>query len=387
MRMNFDEINDRHNTYSTQWDFIADRFGASDILPFSISDTDFKAPPEVIERCDEVIRKGVYGYTRWNHHAYKGAITSYYKRRHNLEIDENWVMYSPSVIYTLAKLMELLTEPGDGICVFEPMYDAFYHVIQDNGRVMKKCRLKENNGQYEIDFDELQEQASQSRLMLLCSPHNPTGRVWTQEELKKICCICDRYNLPLISDEIHCDLTAEGFHHIPILKYRSENTYLLSSASKTFNLPGLGGSYALIPDQKMRHQFEQRTRYMDFVNSASLLSVCALITAYNQCDYYIDELNHYISGNYALLEDFCRKYPRIHFTRPQATYLAWVNVQDLTSDDRYLQDVLVNKAKVGFMNGRVYGDPHYLRINVGAPRSKVEEGLRRFSTVMDQFSL
>ncbi len=381
--MNFDQVNDRYHTYSTQWDFISDRFGASDILPFSISDTDFRAPESVSETCSEVISRGVYGYTRWNHHAYKGAISSYFKRRHDTDIEEDWIMYSPSVIYSVAKLLELTTEKNDGICVFEPMYDAFYHVIQDNERTMVVSRLINNNGRYEIDFEDLNEKASHCRAMLLCSPHNPTGRVWTEEELQRIVEICDMYDLTLISDEIHSDVVREGMHHIPILNLRTEKTYLVSSASKTFNIPGLGGSYAILPSEEMRKAFEHRTRYMDFVNSASLLSVCATIEAYTNCDDYIEELNAYLMGNFALLSDFCVRHPKLKFTVPEATYLAWVDVRELESDDARLQDVLVHQAKVGFMNGRVYGDPGYLRINLGAPKSKIEEGLRRFESVMD----
>lgn len=380
--MNFDEVNDRHHTYSTQWDFIADRFGESDLLPFSISDTDFRSPDEVVDVCDRIVKRGIYGYTRWNHHDYKGAIKDYYQRRHNTDISEDWIVYSPSVIYTAAKLIEILTDEGDGICVFEPMYDAFYHLIENNHRKIISSRLVSHNGHYEIDFNDLEEKMKQAKLFLLCSPHNPTGRVWTEEELTHILQLCNTYHLPVISDEIHSDLIQKGYVHHPVLQFQTERTFLLSSASKTFNTPGLGGSYAVIPDQDIRERFEEQTRYKDFVNSASLLSVHALITAYNKCDYYIDELTEYVRRNFLLVKEFADTHEGISFTMPESTYLAWIDVSGLPCDDVQLQEALVKKGKVGIMNGKVYGDAHYLRMNVGAPASKVKEGLRRFDKAL-----
>ena len=177
MNYNFDEMNDRLGTYCTQWDYIEDRFGEKDLLPFSISDTDFKIPKPISDKIQEVAKHEIYGYTRWNHHDFKSSITGFFKRRFDTDMEEDWVLYSPSVMYSVSLLIRLLSEPKDKVVTFNPMYDSFFTVIEDNDRILVSHDLKHENGSFAIDFEELEEQLEDASLFLLCSPHNPCGRI------------------------------------------------------------------------------------------------------------------------------------------------------------------------------------------------------------------
>lgn len=339
MEYNFDEINNRLGTYCTQWDFIQDRFGEKDLLPFSISDTDFKAPQPVIDKLDALIRSGIYGYTRWNHHDYKGSIASFFKRRHNLDMNEDWVVYSPSVLYSVSLLIRLLTKPSDKVVTFSPMYDSFFTVIDENGRERVDCPLYIKDGRFMIDFELLEEQLKTASLFLLCSPHNPTGRVWTDEEMKNMVSLCKKYNVKMLSDEIHMDVVLGDHPHIPLLSYLDEydQLYLLSSASKTFNIPGLLGSYCVLPNDVIRDAFVHYTRKVDFLNSTSLPGLIGTMVSYTQCDDYIDQLNVYIKKNMEFVKEFLQKnLPDFKFQIPDATYLAWIDIRDVpfTHEDR-----------------------------------------------------
>ena len=382
MKYNFDEIHNRLGTYCTQWDFIEDRFGEKELLPFSISDTDFKAPEPVIEALQSLIQKGIYGYTRWNHHDFKGSIASFFERRHDTKIEEDWVVYSPSVLYSISLLIRLLTKPEDKIVVFRPMYDSFFSVIEDNDRIRIECEMTVNKGRFEIDFELLEKQLKEASMFLLCSPHNPTGRIWTKEELDRMIALCKKYDVPVVSDEIHMDVQLRNRKHIPILKYLNEfdSLYLVSSSSKTFNIPGLIGSYCIFPDSDIREKFIHHTRKVDFLNSVSLPGMIATMTAYNQCDDYIDQLNDYIKENMKYVKEYLNlHHPQIHFEIPDATYLAWIDITELPYSARQVQDALVKVGKVAIMQGETYGMDKYLRLNCGCPREKLIEGLHSFT--------
>lgn len=386
MTYDFDEIIDRRGTFCTQWDYIQDRFGEKDLLPFSISDTDFRVAEPIQARLRQAIDHGIYGYSRWNHEAYKGAIAGYFRTRHQAEVSSDWVVYSPSVLYSIAVLFRLLSSGGDKILVMQPMYDAFFRVVRDNDRELVTSDLVERDGHYEIDFEDFEKKASQCRIFLLCSPHNPTGRVWTGEEMDRMMEICRRYGLPVICDEIHSDMILTERKHISAIRYQEKNqVYLVSSSSKTFNTPALIGSYALLPDQKIREAFVARMRNQDFLNSVSLLGMYATITGYEQCMDYADQLVAYTRGNMAYLKEFIDRELApmgVRFTVPEATYLAWIDVRQVAASSEELQNALVKVGKVGIMPGETYGGSRHLRMNLGCPRAKLEEGLRRMKTGM-----
>lgn len=382
MKYNFDEVINRKGTYCTQWDYIEDRFNKKDLLPFSISDTDFKIPRPITDKLKEVMNHEIYGYTRWNHHDFKGAIADHYERRFNCFIDEDWILYSPSVMYSVSVLIRLLSNPKDKILAFNPMYDAFFSVIEENDRLLVSENLKEEQGVFKIDFESFDKKIRECKIMLLCSPHNPTGRVWTNEEIEHIIKSCKKYGVKIISDEIHMDIILGKNEHIPILKYIKEyaHLYLVSSASKTLNTPGLIGSYSIIPSEEMREKFLLQTRKKDFLNSVSIFGMYATMVGYRECNDYIDQLVEYIKENTVIVEEFIKKeLPQLKYKPAEGTYLAWIDVRELPFTKEEIQYALVNEGKVGIMPGETYGDngAKYLRLNCGCPKEKLIEGLWR----------
>ncbi|QLY81398.1 MalY/PatB family protein [Clostridium intestinale] len=382
MKYNFDEVINRKGTYCTQWDYIEDRFNKKDLLPFSISDTDFKIPRPITDKLKEVMNHEIYGYTRWNHHDFKGAIADYYERRFKCFINEDWILYSPSVMYSVSVLIRLLSNPKDKILAFNPMYDAFFSVIEENDRQLVSENLKEEQGVFKIDFESFDRKIRECKIMLLCSPHNPTGRVWTNEEIEHIIKSCKKYGVKIISDEIHMDIILEKNKHIPILKYIKEYTqlYLVSSASKTLNTPGLIGSYGIIPSEEIREKFLLQTRKKDFLNSVSIFGMYATMVGYRECDDYIDQLVEYIKENTVIVDEFIKKeLPQLKYKPAEGTYLAWIDGRELPFTKEEIQYALVNEGKVGIMPGETYGDngAKYLRLNCGCPKEKLIEGLWR----------
>lgn len=386
MIYNFDELNNRIGTYCTQWDYVADRFNRNDVLPFSISDTDFIIPKPITKKIQEVSKHEIYGYSRWNHHDYKSSITGFFKRRFNTDFNEDWIVYSPSVMYSLSLLVRLLCKPHDKVLTLSPMYGDFYNLIRDNEREMVEHFLVNENGHYSIDFELLNKELASCQLMLLCSPHNPTGRIWTKEEVDKIIFLCKKHNVRILSDEIHMDIQAGQNKHIPLMSYYDEyqEIYTASSSSKTLNTPGLIGSYAIIPNEDIKQKFLYRTKSIDFLNSASIFGMHATMVGYTECDDYIDQLNEYIRKNMTYVDEFFKKeLPDFKFTIPDGTYLAWIDARNVPYTMDEIQDALINIGKIGIMRGDVYGAKGYLRMNIGCPISKIEEGLHRFKMAMD----
>ena len=316
MKYDFNEVHNRLGTYCTQWDYIQDRFNKKDLIPFSISDTDFIIPKPITEKIFEVAHHQIYGYTRWNHHDFKSSITGYFERRHHTHIEEDWILYSPTVMYSVSLLIRLLSQPHDKVLTFEPMYDSFYTVIQDNDRQLVAHRLISKDGTFEIDFDLFEKQVQECQLLLLCSPHNPTGRIWTKEEMDQIIKICKKDQVKIISDEIHIDIQLRDRKHIPLLSYIHEydELYTAASSSKTFNTPGLIGSYLMIPNEEVREKFLMHTRRKDFLNSVSIFGMYATMIGYTQCDDYIDQLNDYIKENMKIVEEFIKDLQSKNYT-------------------------------------------------------------------------
>ncbi|WP_229683185.1 MalY/PatB family protein [Virgibacillus oceani] len=390
MRINFDKMINRKGTYCTQWDFAKDRFGKSDVLPFSISDMDFQSPPEILQAIDEHAKHGIFGYTRWNHDAYKSAITHWYQSRFSTDMLNEWIVYSPSVIYSISALIDILTNKNDQVIVQTPGYDAFFKQIAASDREMVKNPLIYEDGSYSMDFDLLEKQLSNpnAKILLFCNPHNPTGRVWNRHELETIVDLCERYHVKIISDDIHMDIVYQYHHYTPITSMtdNTDNVFICTSASKTFNTPSLGGSYAFLPDEKVREQFLAIMKQRDGLSSAMIFGVLSIIEGYNHSAYWVDELTNYLYNNMKIVSSFLQdEIPTITFNIPESTYLAWIDCSKLLSSDQEIQNALVNIGKVGIMSGSVYrvNDGNFLRMNVGCPREKLIDGLERLKKSID----
>ena len=380
--MSFDKAIDRRGTYCTQWDFVEDRFGEADLLPFTISDTDFAVPEAVLATLQERLKHPVFGYTRWNHPQLKEAIQTWYQTRFQTKIEEHWIMYTPTVIYGISALIQLLTNEGEGIILQTPAYDAFFKVIQENKRQVVANELLYQEKRYSIDFIDLEKKLAQpeNRCLLLCSPHNPTGRVWEQWELERMVSLCQQYDVFLLSDEIHMDIVNKGQVHRPITQFGYKKSAIITSGTKTFNFPGLIFAYALIPDNELRDAFQLKLKNADGLSSTSILGMLATMTAYQKCGTWVDELNDYLAENQRYVKDFLQTYlPKIKVTELEATYLMWLDVSAAVPDVARLQEALVSVGKVAIMDGSIYGGngQRFLRLNIGCSQAKLHEGLER----------
>ncbi|WP_368565726.1 MalY/PatB family protein [Enterococcus lactis] len=378
----FDTAINRKGTYCTQWDYVEDRFGEADLLPFTISDTDFMVPKEVLKTLKERMNHPVFGYTRWNHHELKEAIKQWYQSRFDTLLEEEWIMYTPTVIYAVSTLIQMLTKKGEGVVLQTPAYDAFFKVIQDNDRLLVENPLIYEENQDRIDFTDLEEKLArpENKVLLLCSPHNPTGRVWKQWELEKIVALCRQYSIFLLSDEIHMDILGRGQRHIPITRFNYEQVAIVTSGTKTFNFPGLTFAYALIPNLGLREHFQRKLKNADGLSSTNIFGMLATMSAYRYCSHWVDELNHYLESNQRYVKTFIQeKLPDVKVVDLEATYLMWLDVSKAVSDIPLLREKLISVGKVAIMDGSIYGGNghQFLRLNIGCPKSKLVDGLDR----------
>ncbi|MBV6372555.1 cystathione beta-lyase [Enterococcus sp. AZ009] len=382
--MFFDEPINRKGTHCTQWDYVEDRFGEKNLLPFTISDTDFKVPAAVEAALIKRMQHPVFGYTRWNHNEFKQAVCKWYSERFKSRIDSDWLVYSPSVMYSIKLLVTLLSNPGDGIIIQTPAYDAFYKMIKENKRKIVPNALIYDANSYRIDFEELTRLMAQpeNKVLLLCSPHNPTGRVWQKDELQRMIELAKTHDVFIISDEIHMDIVRKGQRHQPIIELLQKNVALVTSGSKTFNFPGLIYSYGIIPDSKLRDRFLTQLKEADGLSSTSIFGMTATIAAYDNESKWVDQLNDYLDDNIAYVIAYLQEYhPELVVTKSEATYLMWIDCTALDLTMVELQQRMIRKGKVAIMSGEIYGNEgrNFLRLNVGCSREKLIDGLNRFT--------
>lgn len=376
----FDKEVNRYNSYCTQWDYAIDRFGREDILPFSISDMDFELPESTTKVLIDSVSRGVFGYTRWRHDDFKSSVTNWYQKRFDYNLDADYITYSPTVIYSLAELLRMKSKE---VLMFTPAYDAFFGVISENGCNANICQLEIVNNRFEINKVEFERQIKNVDTLLFCSPHNPVGKIFEHDELEYIINVCKDNNVFIISDEIHMDISF-GKRHTPILKVAqaldyADNCVIITSATKAFNFPGLLFSYALIPNQQLKADFETSLKVKNGLSSCTTLGLLATMDVYNNCEQWLDDLNDYLYENYKYAKSFIEaNIPQMKIYEFDGTYLLWIDSRAYTDNFKQLIDIMYNQTKVGIMDGSVYGMDNFLRINIGCQRSKLEEGLKRF---------
>ncbi|MFF4470303.1 MalY/PatB family protein [Streptomyces sp. NPDC001599] len=367
----FDTPVDRRGTWCTQWDYVQDRFGVPDLLPFTISDMDFETAPEVLAALRGRLAHGVLGYSRWRQDDFLSAIVHWYASRHGTAVDPGSVVYAPSVVYQVSRLLHLWSRPGDGVVAHTPMYDAFPRTVAASGRRLLECPLD--------DWPELERLLAlpDTAVLLLCSPHNPTGRVWSAAELDRMARLCARHGVAVVSDEIHSDLAHAPHVHRPWVRHGGDGRWaVVTSASKSFNIPALTGSYGIINDPASREAYLRHLKDADGLSSPAVLSLVGHIAAYREGAPWLDALRTYLAGNLATVADRLREaFPGLGWRPPQAGYLAWIDLRPLGVDDEELQRELVEVEKVAVMPGAAYGSPGRVRLNVGCPRSKAEAGV------------
>ncbi|MEX2462454.1 MAG: MalY/PatB family protein [Paenibacillaceae bacterium] len=380
----FDQIIPRQNTHSYKWDQSQKLFGNADIIPLWVADMDFESPPAIKAALEARAAQGIYGYTI-RPDGYLSAITSWFDRRHHWQINPNWITDSPGIVTSLSLAVELFSEPGSSVIIQSPVYYPFYDVIRMNGRQIAKNPLVQINGRFEIDFDHLEGLMQDgAKLLLLCNPHNPGGRVWERQELLRLGELSLQYGVLVISDEIHCDLTFTGHPYIPYASLSEEfaqNSLTLLAPSKTFNLPGLQSSIVVTPNKELKQKLDYRLKALS-LHMTNYFIPDAIQAAYNEGDIWLDELLVYLEANATYALDFIsREIPAIKAMKPEGTYLLWLDCHGLKLDTQELKTLMFNKAQVAFSEGSVFGSEGvgYLRINFACPRSILEEALKRFS--------
>lgn len=378
----FSTLVDRHGTWCTQWDYVADRFGAADLLPFTISDMDFPTAPVILSALTQRLSHGVLGYSRWKNDDFIGAIAYWYQKRFNSVIDPESVVYGPSVIYMVSQLIRQWSEPGDAVLIHTPAYDAFYKAIEGNQRRVFSAPLQNTAAGWVCDMTALEAQLAkpECKIMLLCSPQNPTGKVWIREELEIMAGLCARHNVRVISDEIHMDMVWDCHQHTPWCEVGKGSWALLTSGSKSFNIPALTGAYGLISNESDRLSYLSVLKGQDGLSSPAVLALVAHIAAYREGEAWLDALRACLQANLQYVADTLnREFAQLNWQPPQSTYLAWIDLRPLGLDDKELQKALIEQQKVAIMPGYIYGEEGkgFIRLNAGCPRSKLEDGVKR----------
>ena len=381
MIYDFDAAVDRGATASSKWDGRRERFGTDDLLPMWVADMDFPSPAPVVEALVRRAQHGVFGYTL-RPDSYYEAIVGWFARRHGLALEREWIAYSPGVVPALHILVQTFTDPGDRVVIQPPVYHPFMNVIRAHGREIASNPLVPADGRYQIDFDGLDDALKGSRLLILCSPHNPVGRVWTRAELERLGELCLRRGVLVIADEIHCDLVFDGHRHVPFASLGPELaqiSFTCVAPSKTFNVAGLYTACIVIPDAAKRERYEAAVRDLS-IGGANPFGAAALEAAYRHGDEWLEQLLVYLDGNARLVESHIReRIPEIRVRRPEGTYLAWLDCRGLGLTPERLDDWMRREARVGMDEGYKFGagGEGFLRFNFGCPRPLVREALAR----------
>lgn len=384
MKYNFDEVIDRKNTDSMKWSasYLEQHFGSADCVPLWVADMDFRTAQPVIDAVTERAGHGIYGYALPGDEFYE-AVIKWQKRRNGWEVKKEWIVFSPGVVPALWHIVRTFCSPGEKVILQSPVYYPFYKVIEDNGCQVINNRLINNGGRYEMNFDELEKQAADGsvRMMILCSPHNPVGRVWTKEELRRVSEICFANDVLLVSDEIHSDLVFRPNVHTPAASLSEElmmNTITCMAPSKTFNLAGVQVSDVIVPDRRLRRRLAGSLKSAGVM--PNVFGLAAQTAAYNEGEEWLEQLLEYLAGNLDFMENFITsELPEVKFRRPEGTYLAWLDFSGYGFTTEELQNRMKNKAGVALDDGYIFGDggEPCQRINFACPRSVLIKAMER----------
>ncbi len=384
-KYNFDELIDRKGTGTMKWDKLGKQFGSDDLLPLWVADMDFRAPQPVIDAIVSRARHGIFGYTRIKDSYYE-SIISWYRRRYKWDLNREWFVFTPGVVPAIILVIRALTRPGDGVIVQSPVYYPFYESVELNGRHIINNPLKLVKGRYEMDFEDLERKTKdpRARLLILCNPHNPVGRVWNRDELKKLGEICNRNGVTVIADEIHSDLR---YPDIPFTNYASisdefaQNSITCTAASKTFNLAGLQISNIIIPNRMLRQKYENIVDSAKAVRPNSF-AADAVEAAYNYGEEWLEELLEYLKGNLEYMKQFfSENVPEVKVIEPEGTYLVWLDFRTIEPDSKKLEKMMLGDAKVALDEGYIFreGGEGFERINIACPRKTLNKALKQIS--------
>lgn len=395
MIFNFDRKIDWKGTNCIKWEFISDgdtlifgdhadpKHGPNRLLPMWVADMDFRCPPPVIEALVARAEHGIYGYS-YPCDSYFEAVIGWMARRYGREIEREWISITPGVVAAINTLVQTFVEPGEKVLVQPPVYHPFFNAIKNNGAVIVSNSLRYKDGYYEMDFDDLTQKATDPalKMAILCSPHNPIGRVWTPEELTRFGEICLENDVLVIADEVHCDLIYEGYTFTSFASLSdnfTQNSFVCTAASKTFNLAGLKTSNIITPNRDLRERFE-KTLIRNGLFGVNAFGIVAVEAAYNHGEEWLLEAMAYIEGNFRFMESFLSEHlPQLKITRPQGTYLVWVDFRSLGLEPESRKSLLMDDARVYLNEGELFGPEGegFERFNIACPRVILEEALER----------
>lgn len=389
MKYDFDEIISRRNSNSYKWDAVMEE----GVLPMWVADMDFRTAPAVVEVLRKRMDHGIFGYTKVPP-VYYDAIINWFTRRHGWQIDRDWIIYTSGVVPALSAIIKALTVPGDRVLVQTPVYNCFFSSIRNNGCEIVANPLVYTNGTYRIDFDDLARKATDPKvkLLLLCNPHNPVGRVWTRAELMCIGEICLRNDVLVVADEIHCELVYSGHTYIPFASISDDfrnRSVTCTSPSKAFNLAGLQIANIFAADESVRVKIDKAIN-LNEVCDVNPFGVEALVAAYNDGEEWLEELKCYLSDNYLYMRTFFNKYlPQFPVVKLEGTYLVWVDCSVLNRSSKEIAKILLKAEKLWINEGSMYGEAGegFIRINIACPRQILIDGLNRLKRGLKEISL
>lgn len=379
MKYDFDKTIDRRATNSYKWDS-----APGGVLPMWVADMDFRTAPAIIDALQKRVAHGIFGYTRVPD-AYYDAVTSWFSRRHGWDIDREWIIYTSGVVPAVSAVIKALTVPGDKVIVQTPVYNCFFSSIRNNGCEIVSNPLRRTTDTYEMDFDALERCAADPRakVMLLCNPHNPAGRVWTPDELTRLGNICLRNGVTVVADEIHCELVYQEFKYTPFASLSDaflHRSVTCVSPSKAFNIAGLQIANIVAFDNDLRSRIDKAININE-VCDVNPFGVAATIAAYNEGEEWLNQLVDYLHGNYEAMAEFCRReLPEYPITRLESTYLVWMDCSSLGMPSDALEHALLDNARLWLNAGTMYGaeGEGYMRWNIACPRGVMLDGLNRF---------
>ena len=388
MGFNFDKITDRKGTNCVKYDFAIERGMPENVLPLWVADMDFPTVPEVIEDLKKAVSNGIFGYSEAKSEYFK-ALSEWYEKYFDWKLKPNWLVKTPGVVFGIAMAVKAFTNEGDSVIIQQPVYYPFKETIEDNNRVVVNNSLKNVNGHYEIDFEDFERKVKENnvKLFILCSPHNPVGRVWKKWELEKLGDICVENNVTVVSDEIHSDFVYPGNKHTAFANIKEEFqniTVTCTAPSKTFNLAGLSLSNIFIPNRKLKHRFKDQLSAAG-IGSMGVMGLVACQSAYEKGEEWYQAMKSYVWANIEFTKQYVEEnLPGVKMIDHEGTYLVWLDFRDTGLSVDELEDLIIHKAKLWLDSGKIFGKSGegFQRINVACPRSTVKEALDRVKAAL-----
>ena len=389
MKINFDEWNERRNTNCGKWDTMDKKYQKEGMLHLGVADMDFRSPKQIIDAFQDILDKGIFGYTDLSDRFYEN-IREWMKKKHQAEVSREEIVFCPRINVSSSICVETFTEETDEVIINTPAYGPLYQAVVKNHRKVMESPLILENGSYKIDFEHLESVVTdKTKMFILCSPHNPVGRVWTREELEEVGAFCKKHDLLLFVDEIHGDIVAEGVTFTTALTLSEtvrERLIVATSLTKTFNVPGVIVSYMIVPDEEIRSRIAQTIDRIGMHNP-TIFAVAAVEHGYMECEEWYRQMLAYVNENETFTREFfAEHFPEFEILERQGTYLLWISYEKLGITEEELEKWFLEKANVSVYMGSVFGNEGrgFIRLNIASPRAMLKEAYERMAAVYSE---